>query len=43
VKVVGEKRAALSKKARAYGAKHQWPTVIDAWLSAISKVSRQRA
>ncbi len=38
VKVVGETRAALSKKAHTYGAKHQWPSVIDAWLSAISRL-----
>lgn len=43
VKVVGEERAALSKKARAYGAKHQWPTVIDAWLSTIARISRHRS
>ena len=43
VKVVGEERAALSKKARAYGAKHQWPAVIDAWLSTIARISRHRS
>lgn len=38
VRVVGERRGPLSKRARAYGAKHQWRNVIDAWLSAIERV-----
>ena len=35
VKAVGERRKELSRHAKRYAAKHQWQTVIDAWLAAI--------
>jgi glycosyltransferase involved in cell wall biosynthesis len=41
VRVVGARRAALSKSARAYGAKHQWRRVVDAWLSAIERITQE--
>lgn len=40
VREVGERRAELSKRAKRYAAKHQWKSVVDAWLSAIDRVKR---
>lgn len=42
VKAVGERRKELSRHARRYAAKHQWQTVIDAWLAAIDGIKETK-
>lgn len=41
VREVGERRAAFVAHAKRYAKRHQWSTVIDGWMTHISRVQRE--
>ncbi len=43
LRVVGEQRSAMSRRARAYAAKYTWPKVVDAYREEMERIVREKS
>jgi glycosyltransferase involved in cell wall biosynthesis len=43
LRLVGEQRSAMSRRARTYAAKYTWPKVVDAYREEMDRIVREKS